>query len=143
MKTALKSLAKILTVLMIIFFAGNSNSAKAQEKYSFATWSNVFDHSKSDIIWVIFTIPSSVSFISMDGQAQQKWQDNFKKTMIRNLGTSTVEGYGSPLPSISIHDNYGTITECFSEMEKIKNNFVKQYSGLNKRIKFMNLTVDR
>jgi len=79
----------------------------------------------------------------MDGQAQQKWQDNFKKTMIRNLGTSTVEGYGSPLPSISIHDNYGTITECFSEMEKIKNNFVKQYSGLNKRIKFMNLTVDR
>ncbi len=79
----------------------------------------------------------------MNGQAQQKWQDNFKKQIIRNLGTSTVEGYASPLPSISIYNNYGTMTECFNEMDIMKKKFEKEYSGLNKRIKFMDITVDK
>lgn len=138
----IKSFIKSIVLFLIITATTCISYAKAQEKYSFATWTNVYDQNSSgDRNYLMFSLWSSKTFSTMTKETQAKWLEAFKGKIVQNLGSTVVKSYDSPISPYTIYENL-TFEEADELQNKLKKRFEKDYDGFKDRsVMFMTLSV--
>lgn len=122
-----KQLLTIISIMMCFLMVGVSKS-QAQEKYSFATWSNVGNSQNEDYIYLYISDPVK-NWYTLSGDKQKDWKTNFKTSGNSQAGGQYMKSFSDPVPDGGSYERYTSLADCRAGIEAKITKFKSDNNG--------------
>jgi len=123
-----------LMIFMILFVSGSFFLIKAQDKYSFATWSNAGVSSNDDAFYLVVSDPVK-NWYNLSEEEHNDWKSNFRISANRQIGKNIMGNYKEPIPEGGSYEKFSSLSHCKEAIQAVVEKFKKDYSGYDKPAK--------
>uniref|UniRef100_UPI004049F89D hypothetical protein n=1 Tax=Flavobacterium sp. TaxID=239 RepID=UPI004049F89D len=131
------TITKLASLLLVMIACMSFNQAKAQNKYSFATYEKFYSHWNNDHedAYYLFVSNPVENWFSLSKDTRADWERDFRTQANKKAGFEVMTAGYKPTPYRGEYERFTSLSECKEAIQDYISDYKKEHQGLNKPIK--------
>lgn len=139
METATKQILSLVGIIICISIMC-TGKIQAQDKYSFATWTNAGSSQNEDNIYLYISDPVKNWFDNLSEEQRKDWKTNFRISGNKQSGLQLMKNFSEPIPEGGSYERFSSLADCRAAIENKVVKFKKDNSDFKPvKIIYVNL----